>query len=52
VLTATGRGADLMIPMALPTLGGMAFVLLALFTVPVLYSWREERLAQATAQQA
>jgi copper/silver efflux system protein len=52
VLTATGRGADLMIPMALPTLGGMGFVLLALFTVPVLYSWREERLAQATARPA
>jgi copper/silver efflux system protein len=38
VLTATGRGADLMIPMALPTVGGMSFVVITMFTVPVLYS--------------
>lgn len=43
VLTSTGRGADVMIPMALPTVGGMLFVTLSLFTVPVLYSWIEER---------
>jgi Cu(I)/Ag(I) efflux system membrane protein CusA/SilA len=48
VLTATGRGADIMIPMAIPSLGGMFFVLLSLFTVPVLFSWLEEaRLARA-----
>jgi copper/silver efflux system protein len=43
VLTATGRGADLMIPMAIPTVGGLTFVLLSMFVVPVLYCWREER---------
>ncbi len=43
ILTATGRGADIMIPMALPSIGGMLFVLLSLVTVPVLYSWIEER---------
>ena len=43
VLTATGRGADLMIPMAIPTLGGLTFVLLSMFVVPVLYCWVEER---------
>ena len=42
VLTSTGRGADIMIPMALPSVGGMAFVLLTLFTVPVLYALAEE----------
>lgn len=42
VLTATGRGADLMIPMAIPTVGGLTFVILSMFVVPVLYSWREE----------
>ncbi|RUO36840.1 acriflavine resistance protein B [Aliidiomarina shirensis] len=42
VLTATGRGADLMIPMAIPTVGGLTFVVLTMFVVPVLYSWREE----------
>jgi copper/silver efflux system protein len=48
VLTATGRGADLMIPMAIPTVGGMSFVLLTMFTVPVLFCWLEEaRLARS-----
>ena len=31
VLTATGRGADLMIPMAIPTVGGLTFVVLSMF---------------------
>jgi copper/silver efflux system protein len=43
VLTATGRGADIMIPMAIPSVGGMSLVLLTMFTVPVLYAWTEER---------
>ena len=43
VLTLTGRGADIMIPMAIPSVGGMVIALLTLFTVPVLYSLREER---------
>jgi Cu(I)/Ag(I) efflux system membrane protein CusA/SilA len=43
VLTSTGRGAGIMIPMALPSVGGMAFVLLTMFTVPVLYAMVEER---------
>ena len=43
VLTSTGRGADIMIPMAIPTFGGMAFALVSIFIVPVLYSIREER---------
>lgn len=42
VLSSNGRGADLMIPMAIPTLGGMLFVLLSVFMVPVLYAAREE----------
>lgn len=43
LLTADGRGADLMMPMALPTLGGMTIVLLSMFMVPVLYGWRAEK---------
>jgi Cu(I)/Ag(I) efflux system membrane protein CusA/SilA len=43
VLTATGRGADIMIPMAIPTVGGMSLALLTMFTVPVLFAWSEER---------
>jgi copper/silver efflux system protein len=42
VLTSTGRGADIMIPMALPSVGGMVMVLLSMFTVPVLYCLAEE----------
>jgi Cu(I)/Ag(I) efflux system membrane protein CusA/SilA len=42
VLTSTGRGSDIMIPMAIPSVGGMAFVLLTMFTVPVLYCLAEE----------
>ncbi|MCF8224790.1 MAG: efflux RND transporter permease subunit [Bacteroidales bacterium] len=44
VLTSTGRGADIMIPMAIPSFGGMAFALVSIFVVPVLYSFREERI--------
>jgi copper/silver efflux system protein len=49
VLTATGRGADIMIPMAIPTVGGMSLVLLTMFTVPVLFAWSEERKLRRTA---
>ena len=38
VLTATGRGADLMAPMAIPVFGGMLVALITLFVVPVLYA--------------
>jgi Cu(I)/Ag(I) efflux system membrane protein CusA/SilA len=43
VLTATGRGAGIMVPMALPTVGGMVVALLTMFVVPVLYCSIEER---------
>ncbi len=42
VLTSTGRGADIMIPMAIPIFGGMTLVYLTMFTVPVLYALVEE----------
>jgi Cu(I)/Ag(I) efflux system membrane protein CusA/SilA len=44
VLTLTGRGADIMIPMAIPVFGGMLMALLTLFIVPLLYAWRQERV--------
>jgi copper/silver efflux system protein len=45
VLTSTGRGSDIMIPMAIPTFGGMAVASLTWFVVPILYSgWAEFRL--------
>ncbi|MEP2774043.1 MAG: efflux RND transporter permease subunit [Fulvivirga sp.] len=42
VLTSTGRGADIMIPMAIPSFGGMAISLITVFLVPVLYSMGKE----------
>ena len=45
VITSRGRGADVMLPMALPVMGGMAIELITLFVVPVLYSLVEERKA-------
>ena len=55
VVTSQGRGADVMVPMALPSVGGMGTILLTLFTVPVLYAWVEEvrlrrRVATVEAQ--
>lgn len=37
VLTSTGRGADIIVPMAIPSFGGMCLALLTIFVVPVLY---------------
>jgi len=42
VLTSTGKGADIMVPMAIPSFGGMMFEILTVFVVPVLYCAREE----------
>ena len=42
ILTSTGRGSDIMIPMAIPSFGGMLIALMTLFVVPVLFSWRRE----------
>ncbi|MEL4454892.1 efflux RND transporter permease subunit [Lutimonas vermicola] len=42
VLTSTGRGSDIMIPMAIPGFGGMLIALITLFVVPVLYSIKAE----------
>ncbi len=37
VLTSVGRGSDVMVPMAIPSFGGMLVVLISIFVVPVLY---------------
>jgi Cu(I)/Ag(I) efflux system membrane protein CusA/SilA len=45
VLTATGKGADVVIPMAIPSFGGMLLQVMTMFVVPVLYSmWKESKL--------
>jgi Cu(I)/Ag(I) efflux system membrane protein CusA/SilA len=42
VLTSTGRGADIMVPMAIPSVGGMLIAMMSMFIVPVLYCWVKE----------
>lgn len=45
VLTSTGKGSDIMIPMAIPAVGGMFVAILSIFVVPVLYSmWQEKKI--------
>jgi len=39
---ATGRGSDVMVPMAIPSVGGMAVSLITLFIVPCLFCVVEE----------
>lgn len=46
VLTATGRGADVMGPMAIPVFGGMVIEVITMFVVPVLYCAIKEREAK------
>ena len=43
ILTSTGRGADIMIPMAIPAFGGMILVVTSIFIVPSMYAWIETR---------
>ncbi|WP_320171849.1 efflux RND transporter permease subunit [Maridesulfovibrio sp.] len=42
ILTSTGRGSDIMVPMAIPSFGGMTIAILTVFVVPVLYCGVEE----------
>ncbi len=47
VLTSTGRGSDVMTPMAIPGFGGMTIAIVTVLTVPVMHSalaeWRLRR---------
>ena len=48
VLTSTGRGSDIMVPMAIPTFGGMTLEVITMLVVPVAYCWiKESRLRRA-----
>lgn len=45
VLTSTGKGSDIMVPMAIPLFGGMTIEVLTMFMVPVLYAmWQEGKM--------
>ena len=49
VLTSVGRGSDVMVPMAIPSFGGMLVVLISIFVVPVLYCGLKELKLKADA---
>jgi Cu(I)/Ag(I) efflux system membrane protein CusA/SilA len=42
VLTSTGRGSDIMLPMSLPSFGGMLAEVFVMFVAAVLYCWVQE----------
>ncbi|KPM30368.1 Putative cation efflux system transmembrane protein [Croceitalea dokdonensis DOKDO 023] len=42
ILTSNGKGSEIMVPMAIPCLGGMFMALITLFVVPLLYCWQKE----------
>lgn len=45
ILTSTGKGAEIMVPMAIPAFGGMMLQSISVFIVPVLYCmWQESRV--------
>jgi Cu(I)/Ag(I) efflux system membrane protein CusA/SilA len=54
VLSSTGKGADIMVPMAIPTFGGMVIQVMTVFVVPLFQAmWREgevTRKNKVTAQ--
>ena len=50
ILTSTGRGSDMMIPMAIPSFGGMVLAMMTILVVPVLYSAIEERFSVSSEQ--
>jgi Cu(I)/Ag(I) efflux system membrane protein CusA/SilA len=42
VLSSTGKGSDVVVPMAIPTFGGMIIQIMTMFIVPILQCfWRE-----------
>jgi Cu(I)/Ag(I) efflux system membrane protein CusA/SilA len=42
VLTSTGKGAEIMVPMSIPTFGGMIIQVMTIFVVPIFQAmWRE-----------
>ena len=50
VLTSTGRGSDVMVPMAIPSFGGMVIEVITMLVVPVLYCLVREIKLKARIQ--
>ncbi|MFO8147760.1 MAG: efflux RND transporter permease subunit [Bacteroidota bacterium] len=50
VLTSTGKGSDIMVPMAIPIVGGMIIQIMTIFVVPVLQAyWRESVVSRSAS---
>jgi len=47
VLSSTGRGSDVMVPMAIPSVGGMLVAVVTILVVPVLVDFLESRRLQS-----
>lgn len=53
IFTSTGKGSDIMVPMAIPTFGGMLVQAITVFVVPVLYCmWQEGRVKRLMRKEA
>jgi Cu(I)/Ag(I) efflux system membrane protein CusA/SilA len=53
VLTSTGKGSEIMVPMSIPTFGGMVIQMMTMFIVPILQCWwREGAIRKKAKQQA
>ncbi|HOI80564.1 MAG TPA: efflux RND transporter permease subunit, partial [Petrimonas sp.] len=53
VLTSTGKGSEIMVPMSIPTFGGMVIQMMTMFIVPILQCWwREGVIRKKEKQQA
>ena len=50
VLSSTGKGADVMVPMSIPTFGGMMIQTMTMFVVPVLQCWWREHALKKQQQ--
>jgi Cu(I)/Ag(I) efflux system membrane protein CusA/SilA len=51
VLSSTGKGSDIMIPMAIPMFGGMVIQVMTVFVVPMFQSmWRENAVKKGSTQ--
>ncbi len=49
VLTSTGKGAEIMVPMAIPTFGGMLIQVMTIFVVPLFQAmWREAAVKKSS----
>ena len=52
VLSSTGKGADIMVPMAIPTFGGMLIQTMTMLVVPVLQCWWRESVLKKEQKRA